>query len=122
MHGSVDVPQQQDGPRHFMVGLHKEHCIDAVGRKQRVIALAQDGSDIRQLLPLGAIANVLEIGRIDVDGLDPAGASYPACGTHAEPTRAGTDVGNCGPHVYPQQVHDLVELQLLISFGILENR
>jgi hypothetical protein len=73
------MPQQQDGLRHFMVGLHKEHRVDAVGREQRVIALAQNGTDVWQLLLLGAITDVMEIGRINVDGIDPAGASDPAC-------------------------------------------
>ena len=61
------MPQQQDGLRHFMVGLHKEHRVDAVGREQRVIALAQNGTDVWQLLLLGAITDVMEIGRINVD-------------------------------------------------------
>jgi hypothetical protein len=116
------MPQQQDGLRHFMVGLHKEHRVEAVGREQRIIALAQNGTDIWQLLLLDAITDVMEIGRIDVDGIDPARASDPACGTHAEPARTGTDVGNCRPGVYPQQVHDPVDLQLLVSFWVLKNR
>jgi hypothetical protein len=39
-----------------------------------------------------------------------------------EPTRTGTDIGNCRPGVYPQQVHDLVDLELLIPLEILKNR
>ena len=116
------MPQQHDGLRRFMVSLHKEHRVDAVGREPRVIGLAQDGADINQLLLPGPIADVTEIGRIDVDGLDPTGASRPACGTRAEPTRTGTNIGNYGPGVYPQQVHDPIDLELLIPLGILKNR
>ena len=64
----------------------------------------------------------MEIGRIDVDGVDTVGTSDPACGTHAEPPRSGTDIGNRGLGVNPQQVHYPVDLQLLISFGALEDR
>jgi hypothetical protein len=105
-----------------MVGLHEEHRIDTVRREQRVITFAQDGAEIWQLFLLGAIADVMQIGRIDVDGIDPASASHPACRPYAEPTRTGTDVGNRRPGVYPQQVHDLVDLQLVISFWVLKNR
>ena len=58
----MDVPHQHDGLRHFMVGFHEEHCVDAVGREQRVIALAPDSADIGQLLLLGAITDVMEAG------------------------------------------------------------
>jgi hypothetical protein len=39
----------------------------------------------------------MQIGRIDVDGIDPASASHPACRPYAEPTRTGNDVGNRRP-------------------------
>ena len=57
-HGSTDVPQQYDGLRHFMVGFHEEHCVEAVGRQQRVIALAQMMRILGVLLS-GAIADVI---------------------------------------------------------------
>jgi hypothetical protein len=47
-----------------MVAFNEKDRVDAVGREQRVIAVAQDGADIGQVLLLDTIADVTEIGRV----------------------------------------------------------
>src|SRR5579864_2974163 len=106
---------------YFVVGLEQQHGINTIGRKLRIVGLAEDRPDIVELLFLRALLNVLNCFRIDVNGINRARSGQSAGGTHREPSRSGTDVGNILAGLDGEHVHYAVDLQTLVPSWGIEN-
>src|SRR6185437_7240589 len=71
---------------YFVVGLEKQCRINAVRRQQRVVWMAKDGLDIVEALALGALLNVFDGFRVDVDGVDKPSLRDSAGGSNGKPS------------------------------------
>src|SRR4029077_9913683 len=96
---------------YLVVGLEKQHGVDAVGWDLWIVGVAQDRLYILELLFFRALVNVMNCLRADVPSINPAPAGDAASGAHREPARSGTDVGNVFAGLNAKHIHDAVDLQ-----------
>src|SRR6185437_2488384 len=71
---------------YFMVGLEKQCRINAVRRQQGVVWMAKDGLDVVEALAFGALLNVFDGFRVDINGIDSFSLRDSAGGTNGKPS------------------------------------
>ncbi|SPE21751.1 hypothetical protein SBA7_10052 [Candidatus Sulfotelmatobacter sp. SbA7] len=104
-----------------MVGLQQQHCINAVGRKQRVVGLAQDRPHVVQMFPFRAVFNEADGLRIDVYRVHKPGFRDAPGGAHREPPRSRPNIRHVFPRTDAQNVHYAVDLQPIFSPRRIKN-
>src|SRR6185312_9887423 len=82
----AQVLKERNRFSHFVVGLEKQCRINAVRRQQRVVWMAKGGLDVADALALGALLNILDGFRVDIDGVDKPSLRDSAGGTNGKPS------------------------------------
>src|SRR6185437_9978560 len=107
---------------HFVVGLKKQCRINAPRRQQWVIWMAKDGLDVVEALAFGALLNILDGLRVDINGVDSSSLRDSAGGTNGKPSGARADVSHALSRSNGQDIHNAVDLQLFVAVSVFKAR
>src|SRR5262249_17250794 len=112
--------QQKNRLGDLVIGFENQGGVDALRGKQGIVFFAKDGSDIGEVRFGGPVAEWIQLGSIDIDGVHrSAGRDSGRC-PHSEPPGTGTDVGDAPAFSDSENVHHPVDLQPLGALGVLE--
>src|SRR6185312_7435247 len=121
LHRGTQRGEHEFRVRDLVVDLQHQHGVDAVLWQLRVVGCAEDRLDVAEVFVVGALADGVDVLRIDVFGEHCAGGADASCGENGEPAATCAYVRDRFAGCDVQQIHHAVDVQAFGAAGALKD-
>jgi hypothetical protein len=113
--------EQSDRLRYFVIGLQEQHSVNTSLWKKRIVLLTENRPNVCKGLTFGPLLDMFQIITIDLNSVNETIIAYATRSSHRKPTRACSNIRNSGSFSNAEEIHDAVDLKLLLPFRIFKH-